>query len=248
MFPMIYGLLFARTAIPWSLRHATVWICRATHSFIIDIDLWGDVSFFFPCFFQEWDTSSNCRSFAGRFGHRAWHESHGDRLGTDRPWWPCFRAHMFFYSTSNRAKMPLKYGEFIDRGKGNDNEWHFSLKLSTECCWGDILMVMSAADYDDDVDLSSALMHCPHGLGEIRWNSATVDGGLAVLIGHLHSFAIVCPLRPLFSIVEACLRGVDYGEIFVKEMLEYVAELVGIPANIHVMQWIKKNLWTASNS
>lgn len=29
-------------------------------------------------------------------------------------------------------------------------------------------MVMSAADYDDDVDLSSALMHCPHGLGEIR--------------------------------------------------------------------------------
>lgn len=80
--------------------------------------------FFFPCFFQEWDTSSNCRSFAGLFGHRAWHESHGDRLGTDRPWWPCFRAHMFFYSTSNRAKMPLKYGELIDRGKGNDNEWH----------------------------------------------------------------------------------------------------------------------------
>lgn len=107
---------------------------------------------------------------------------------------------------------------------------------------------MSAADYDDDVDLSSALMHCPHGLGEIRWNSATVDGGLAVLIGHLHSFAIVCPLCPLFSIVEASLRGVDYGEIFVKEMLEYVAELVGVPANIHVMQWIKKNLWTASNS
>lgn len=61
-----------------------------------------------------------------------------------------------------------------------------------------------------------------------------MDGGLAVLIGHLHSFAIVCPLRPL--------RGVDYGEIFVKEMLEYVAELVGVPANIHVMQWIKKNL------
>lgn len=120
---MIYGLLFARTAIPWSLRHATVWICRATRSFIIDIDLWGDVSFF-SCFFQEWDTSSNCRSFAGLFGHRAWHESHGDRLGTDRPWWPCFRAHMFFYSTSNRAKMPLKYGELIDRGKGNDNEWH----------------------------------------------------------------------------------------------------------------------------
>lgn len=43
---MIYGLLFARTAIPWSLRHATVWICRATRSFIIDIDLWGDVFFF----------------------------------------------------------------------------------------------------------------------------------------------------------------------------------------------------------
>ncbi len=61
-----------------------------------------------------------------------------------------------------------------------------------------------------------------------------------MLIGHLHSFAIVCPLRPFFFIADACLRQVDYGEIFVKEMLEYVAELVGAPANSHVVQLLEQ--------